>query len=294
MKSKSAYFPGKILMIAVAGLMAIILSGCPEGTEKSEAKINFQFKFDPSQARLNNLGLPAQMPAGHAAQSPDFNSISAHYVELSQEATTPLGKGIVLYKNAETTQGGSNAIDFSKSVISQQGEIFLTLPVSSIPVGTYKYLRVSLAYQNYNINVLANGFDIAGTIASFVGYNTFITNHTVKSQIVSVNANKKQGYWAFESAFGVTEGQAPEGATTVPNPLASTSPIPTGSCVVTGAFANPVVITGKETADINIIISLSINNSFEWIEVNADGKFEPLAGETVVDMGLRGLIPIVQ
>lgn len=29
------------------------------------------------------------------------------------------------------------------------------------------------------------------------------------------------------------------------------------------------------------------NNSFEWVEVHADGKFEPLAGETVVDMGIR-------
>jgi hypothetical protein len=38
-------------------------------------------------------------------------------------------------------------------------------------------------------------------------------------------------------------------------------------------------------------LSLSINNSFEWSEVNADGKFEPSAGENVVDMGLRGLIP---
>jgi hypothetical protein len=44
-------------------------------------------------------------------------------------------------------------------------------------------------------------------------------------------------------------------------------------------------------------MSLSINNSFEWVDVNGNGKFDvdPGSGENVVDMGLRGLIPkIVQ
>jgi len=36
---------------------------------------------------------------------------------------------------------------------------------------------------------------------------------------------------------------------------------------------------------------LSINKSIEWTEVVVDGKYEPSAGENVVDMGLRGLIP---
>jgi len=40
-------------------------------------------------------------------------------------------------------------------------------------------------------------------------------------------------------------------------------------------------------------LSFSINNSFEWTEVNPDGKFEPEIGEQVVDMGLRGLIPSI-
>ena len=52
-------------------------------------------------------------------------------------------------------------------------------------------------------------------------------------------------------------------------------------------------ITGNETQDITVTLSFSINNSFEWTEVNVDGKYEPAAGEQVVDMGLRGLIPLV-
>lgn len=63
--------------------------------------------------------------------------------------------------------------------------------------------------------------------------------------------------------------------------------------MVTGEFENGFTITGNETQDIVVTLSFSINNSFEWTEVNADGKYEPSAGEQVVDMGLRGLIPIV-
>ncbi len=42
--------------------------------------------------------------------------------------------------------------------------------------------------------------------------------------------------------------------------------------------------------DAKLLRRATINNSFEWQGVIADGKFEPSAGENVVDMGLRGLI----
>ena len=61
--------------------------------------------------------------------------------------------------------------------------------------------------------------------------------------------------------------------------------------MVTGKFANNLIISGNETQDVIVTLSLSVNNSFEWHEINADGKFEPSIGENVVDMGLRGLIP---
>jgi hypothetical protein len=63
---------------------------------------------------------------------------------------------------------------------------------------------------------------------------------------------------------------------------------------VTGAFAQPLVITGNETEDIVITLSLSSNQSFEWQDGNGNGIFEPGLPEAVVDMGLRGLIPIVE
>jgi len=80
----------------------------------------------------------------------------------------------------------------------------------------------------------------------------------------------------------------------VPNPIHAFSPVPAGSCLVTGEFETPFEITGNETEDIVIICSVSINNSFEWIDNNANGTYEPTEGDTVIDMGVRGLIPMVE
>ena len=259
----------------------------------NEPYLIVKFKFDPNQVRLNNLGQPAAIPTGHAAQSPDFSKISAHYFELAPNAYTQLTQGTVLYHADETTQGGSVAIDFSKAVVVSEGEAFLKIPLSQVPQGSYEYVRVSLAYQEYTISVRNAGSDYLGKLASFVGYNTYITTHSIGNNSFPVNGNRLQGYWAFAlNDFPyATSGQAPAGATTVPNPIAATSPIPSGSCVVTGKFAQNLVINGNETRDVVVTLSLSTNNSFEWQEVTSDGKYEPSIGENVVDMGLRGLIP---
>lgn len=174
-----------------------------------------------------------------------------------------------------------------------ENETFLKIPLSQINTGSYSWVRVSLSYQNYGISIRHNGNDYTGTLASFVGFNTYIDTHSIGNNVFPVNDNKPQGYWAFAlNGFPyLSQGLPPAGATTVPNPIAATSPIPAGSCVVTGQFANNLVITGNETSDVVVTLSLSVNNSFEWHEVIADGKYEPAAEETVVDMGLRGLIP---
>lgn len=160
-------------------------------------KLIVKFKFDPTQARLDNFGQPSTVPSGNAAQSPDFKFISAHYFELAQDEFTQLGDGMVLYHAPETNTGGSTAIDFSKSKIVSENETFLSIPLSQLTVGNYEYVRVSLSYQEYGINVLESGLDYTGTIASFVGYNTYIDSHTVGSTTFNVNANRLQGYWAF-------------------------------------------------------------------------------------------------
>lgn len=230
--------------------------------------------------------------------------MTAHYVEFAPSATTLPGDGAVVYHAPETTAGGANAIDFSQAVQVGEGEAFLNIPLAQLPPGTYPYLRVSIGYQNYTIDFRhtvpgVGTFDLQGTLASFIGYNTYIGSFLVDQQSVVVNDDKLQGFWAFEvndppvpiTAF---TGQAPPGATTVPNPIFDTSPIPAGSCLVTGAFVQPLVITGGETQNVEITVSISTNNSFEWEDVAGDDVFEPGAGDQVVDMGTRGMIPAVE
>ena len=299
-----------------AALFMVCVSACTKepaapANNTSAASLVLKFSFDSTQVRLNNLGQPAVMAAGHAGQSPRFNTMSAHYAELAPAALTPLGKGAILYRAPETTAGGSNAIDFEKASFAGAGETFLKIPIRDIAAGSYEWLRLSLAYQNFDVNfyvdTVINGMAIKrlvpGTAAGFIGYNTYIKNYTIKTQTLSVNAAKKQGYWGFETALSFngltypysTSGQAPEGSTTVVNPLFATSPVPTGSCVVTAAFEpGKLTITGTETSDIVINVSLSTNKSFEWIEVVADGQWEPGKGERVVDMGIRGMKPRIQ
>ncbi len=280
------------------------------GGSSAGPRLVFKFKFDSTQTRLNNIGQPSTIPPGHAAQSPIFRLMSQHYIELAGDLDM-LGAGQVLFVGAETNAGGPNAINYCASTITGNDEIFFSKPLSEIPIGSYKWLRVSLAYQNYDIlykSSLLPGNQIGmGTIASFLGFRTYVNSYDMNGTLYTpgTNAggpgNHDQGYWGFVTSFlgthYFTDGQAPAGATTVPNPFV-TSSIPPGSCVVTGQFVNnammnsPLQITGSESQDIVITVSLSINKSFEWIEVNADNYFQPEIGEAVVDMGIRGLIPI--
>jgi len=293
-------------------------------------RLIFKFVFDSTQVRLNNFGQPDTMPAGHAAQSPHMNVMSGHYIELAQNANTALGTGAVLYMTPTTTAGGASAIDFSKEVLTPNNGTFYSVSLDSVTPGTYQYLRVSLAYQNYGVNLYYDttftyqGFPVTidtffpCTIASFVGVNTYITTYLVNTEQITVNGNKLQGYWGFESKGTynynyasvnypypynwLESGQAPAGATTVVNPLFATSPIPAGSCVATGQFQTSggsqltsltIPPHGTATSDIVITVSLSVNHSFEWVEVIPDGNWEPTKGENIVNMGIRGLIPYV-
>ena len=284
----------KIIGLFVLTVALFSFFSCEDLDDKAEEPyLIVKFKFDENQLRLDNLGQPTTLTAGNGAQSPDFNSISAHYFELAPTAYTQLGDGTVLYHAPETTAGGEVAIDFNQAIVVKEGETFLKIPLRLVTQGNYEYVRVSLAYQDYNIKVRNNGTDYQGRLASFVGYNNFINTHFIGSNSFPINGNRMQGYWAFalDDFPFATSGQTPPGATTVPNPISSTSPIPPGSCVVTGKFSKNLVINGNENQDVVVTLSLSINNSFEWQEIIADGKFEPSIGENVVDMGLRGLIP---
>ncbi len=310
---------GFLMLIVLA-----MLGSCKKNpTPAAPANLIFKFVFDSTQARLDNLGNPSTVAAGHAAQSPQMNVMAAHYIELAANDLVQLGQGQILYQTAMSTAGGASAIDFSQEKQVANGDTFFSVPIKNVTPGSYQYLRVSLAYQNYTVQMYVDStfsYNYGGTvysdsvnqlfpstIASFVGVNTYISSYKIKDSTVTVMGNRLQGYWGFETEMNfvfagqnfpytsVETGQAPDSATTVVNPLFATSPIPSGSCVVTAAFnGGPLTITGKETSDIVVTVSLSISKSFEWVDTKPDGLWEPLRGENIVDMGIRGMIPYVQ
>lgn len=254
---------------------------------------------DPDAERLNNLGLPAPMAEGHAGQDPVFHRIGIHHAELVPTAFTPIGAGAIALESPHTTEGGAIAVDFDAQPIIAPGEEILGTALSALPPGTYEYLRIAISYQEYDVDlevdVAGQPFEVTGRVASFLELNTYIRDFDLDGETVTVNGNRSQGYWAFKTPYtAVVEGQAPEGATTVPNPISSTSPINVGSCIVTAAFDEPLTITGDEREDRVIDVTLSIDRSFEWIDDNGDGAWQPLEGEAIVDMGVRGMTLAVE
>jgi len=288
-----------------------LFTNCKKETSDSEANLQFKFKFDATQTRLNNIGQPAPIPAGNSAQTPEFREMSVHYIELAPSAFTLLGTGAIVYQGAETAKGGEDAVDFDKVAKGGDGQVFTKISLKNVPPGTYEWVRASVTYQNYdvrfniiNVPIVGNLIQQKGTVASFVGFNTYISSITPRSKTLAVNDDKKQGFWAFETNLTppydsynqISSGEAPAGSTTVVNPLFATSPIKPGSCVVTGKFDTPLVVTGDETQDLTVTLSFSVNQSFEWVDTNANGQLDfygdgVTPNETIVDMGLRGLLP---
>jgi hypothetical protein len=304
----------------------VIASCSPDEPTTTEAKMNFKFKFDNTQERLDGAGNPVNVAAGHAAQHPDFNSMSGFYIELVPTKFTQIGDGAVVYeapkKAAKAGSPFAEAVVFDDAIVSDENTNFLSLNIKDIPPGTYEYLRISVTYQNadvrFNMKNLPSPLppnldNQRGTLASFIGFNTYISDFIIKNKTVAVNDDKVQGFWGFEiqldepyqsyylqsNPSGVKTGQSPEGATTVVNLLQQFGvTLPQGSCIVTGKLSEPLIITGNETADYDITLSFSTNNSFEWVDDNGNNEWDwDIQGgtiEQVVDMGLRGLKVIVE
>lgn len=303
-------------LLIVMGLTVMVScsSEDPAPNPTQTARLNITFIMDDEAERLDNLGNPVSVPEGNAAQNPDFETLGLHFVGLYPDQFTPYDEGVTVASTATTGSGGALAIDFNSEVFFNEEVNTLSLPLSYVTPGTYEYLRASIGYQKYKIvynlegaeNVIPDwpegvddNIDVDATVASFLGYNTYIGTYTLENLSVTVNGNKAQGYFGLESRGNingfvfnqVTEGEAAQ--TTVPNPINDTSPVPEGSCVVTGQFPTALVIPANASEDINIEVVISINNSFEWEDNNGNGKYEPLLDETVVDMGTRGVFPKV-
>jgi hypothetical protein len=296
-----------ILKTMLTASLLLVFFGCGK---KSDAFVHFKIKFDPLQERLNNTGLAASVASGRAAQTPAMNAIGVHSLEISPSATTASGLGSILLNTVESNSNGEKAIDISQVKMVKEGEIVLSIPISDMTPGKYEWIRAGVAYQNFDIqfnlmNAPAAGsfLDERGTMATYLGYNNYVAKQKISTKEEAINDNLKQGFWFFESKLQtayaaynkIYSGQA--NALTFVNPIAQTSPNPTGTCVVTGRFETPLSITGKEQQDINVTLSFSINKSFEWEDLNRNGKWDidmqsrngAILIESIKDIGLRGL-----
>ncbi len=287
--------------------------------EVSEAKLIFKFRFDSTLQRLDNSGQSAPVTVGNGAQSPVVNSISVHYIELCANENTLLGQGRILFRGIETSAGSEKAIDYDKAAFFKNHEVFFAVPLRDIPAGEYEWFRMEP--DGVNLSVVCHidttivmttdtssqsiviSRDQPGTLVSFLGYNTYLNALQLNNQFLLINDNRKQGYWAFETILngdGFSQifsdsAQLPAGNTTVVNPIFNTSPVPEGSGVITAAFTpGKLIITGRETQNIIVEVALSVNHSFEWKEVIGNGEWDPLQGEPIVDMGIRGMIPLIK
>lgn len=164
--------PMRLSILSLLALSLLAITSCTKDEEETPApaapagpRLILKFRFDSTQVRLNNLGQPSSVPAGRGAYSPRFNKMSAHYVEFAPTATTQLGQGDVVYFAPETTMGGAQAIDHDLGIQVGNGQAFVDIPLSDLAPGTYQWLRVSLAYQNYDIRFYYNDIGYMGTIA---------------------------------------------------------------------------------------------------------------------------------
>jgi len=290
----------KLSIFFLSFYFVLIFSACNKKEENSPQLI-FKYTFDENGARLDNLGQPASIPTGNAAQTPVMKEIGVHSIELIEYVATYPTLNTIIYQGDTKAFNGDSGIDFDQELIVKDGEVLVKIPIENITPGTYNYLRNSLGFQRADIEFYYNDsiygdFNLTAELASFVGYKTYLSSFDVGDQNIEVDDIVSQGFWAIhiDEPISVTQqGNSPGLGTTVPNPLGADSPIAPGSCLVTGEFETPLIITGEETEDIIVEVQISINNSIEWTEVNVDGKFEP-AVENLVDMGTRGLKAVIQ
>jgi hypothetical protein len=304
-------------------LFVLLFAACQK-SDNNDRYLVFRFKFDPKQERLDSNGYASLAPG--ASLTPIVNSAASHYLELCQGDSVPFKTGTVLFQGAETD---SATVDFSKCTISKEGDVFFSIPLSMVTPGVYKWLRMSVVYENIEIPVRLENFTqnnlsftgvFTGTLAGFLGYNNYIDNYTIKTAKLNPSPKKqRQGLWTFETTLGsagysfapvtYTDKTQDKGNTFV-NPYENKVRTPNGSCITTGLFyqtkynkigedptfsVKPLTITGKETESIVIDCSLSTNKSLEWGERGSTNNFfEPFKGEPVIDMGFRGLNAIVK
>jgi hypothetical protein len=291
-------------------ILCSFLTSCKD---KNNAQVHFVIKFDPLQERLSANGMSTPIPAGRAVQTPNMNQIGVESLELVANNTTPVGKGLSVFQAAPRVNGSDVLTDFDQLKKVGDGATIVSIPFKKLAVGKYEYVRLAVAYQNFDIlfsiqevPFAGNFTDERGTFAVFLGKSNFIGSHTIASKSEKIDGVKPQGYWVFETKFPsayvslnrLFSGKVPDSTLTFVNPLYQTAALPVGSNFITARFDTPLSITGQENQDVTVVLTLSTNKSFEWDESilknnkwdsNAQANTGQPSVERAVDVGFRGM-----
>lgn len=248
----------------------------------------------------SNLASPYILQPGHAAQSPTVLALALEQIELLSEASTLAGKGVMLYTAPQTSCAGAQyylPTNYCKLHLIGDSEIVFSLALNAVPPGTYKWLRLSVAYSEMKIvsrsTSSGNG---PSTFAGFYGESVYLTKIKTQNSVLfpKTTVPKQRRYYMFyQEVFGQAlqlEGYAPRQSIFNENPMPTyNNNIYVEFTDLSGNTAKPLLVTGNETTNLEVQLIFGTDKLFEWQEKTADGIFQPEIGETVYDFGFRNL-----
>jgi hypothetical protein len=267
-------------------LFIILTSSCcktedqsPENRYPEFTNLRVVIQFDSTQERLDNYGNIAPIPVGHAAQSPTNNSVLIKAIKFLKDSTSGYDSGTEVYYNSDNSLA-SGASYYDTQISSPDAP------------GTFKFIRIYFYHQKFNINFRQNGNLHSGRVLSFLWPFDFNYSYQIQDSTILTDSVTEKGEWYLESSDlpSILHGTVPY-SPTGPNVLFYSYGVPIQQYIVTCPISPNLFLDRPDSK--TITISISTNHSFEWIEHSDPAFFEPFNGDTIVDLGIRG-IKIIQ
>jgi hypothetical protein len=284
-----------LVLEIILGLLFLFLFSCNDKQDDETrpvarpyaTRVTIKLVFDSLQERLDNYGNISQVPIGHSAQSPSFKEISVGCIELLKDSITTYYSGIILTYPIIPIDTVYSCC-YQSTIANEQ--VFYSGIDTSVTPDTFKYIRIHFIYEKVDMKYRWNNSNYTGTLAAFLAGKTHVTSFALNDSSFGYlgDTMRYNGQWYLEvdtPNYGrVLNGVA---ATVQPNILYNSVPSQIGSCVVTCAL-NPAVFI-EDLDSLGLTISISSNHSLEWIENSDPTYFEPFDGDTIYDVGIRGI-----
>ncbi len=295
--------------VAILCFFVAIFWNC---NKDDDPQIQVFWQQDPFQERLDNEGRVSPVSSSNLSLSPKLNSIAVEHIELLPSEPTRLFSGATLYSVNNKQTINDTTVSSDRLIFTPSDKPLSTSFLKPLQGKTFEWVCVWLAYQNFDVRFNLNNVpnigtltDESSTFSTFLAAKTFISRHKVITKEDIVNDFRLKGYWVFETnlraAFaaynGVYRGQLSPTTVTAVNPLSASVTTPRYSSVFIARLDKPITITGDEKKDINITLTFSTNQAFEWRDNNRNGRWDidaqNIHNEPIINFGLRGMKAVV-